>query len=273
MILIGMISAESIGKLFMAGMLPGILLAGIFSVYIILRSRRSKSLERIEPASWKERWGSVRMAFFGLLAPIIVLGGIYSGIFTPSEAAGIGTVYSLFICVIIYRSLSLKKLWRVILDGAKLNAALAFIVTGALVFGQVVTMLRIPERLCGYLATLPISPMAVLLLVLIFIIILGALMDEISILLITYPTLYHIFVRNFGFDPIWFALVFVVTLEVGLVAPPVGINLFVVQGIERTAKFSEVVKGVLPFVLLMIASILLFVYIKPLATWLPGFVG
>jgi C4-dicarboxylate transporter DctM subunit len=132
------------------------------------------------------------------------------------------------------------------LDGAKLNAALAFIVTGALVFGQVVTLLRIPERLCEYLAILPISPMAILLLVLIFIIILGALMDEISILLITYPTLYHIFVRNFGFDPIWFALVFVVTLEVGLVAPPVGINLFVVQGIDRTAKFSEVVKGHCP---------------------------
>jgi C4-dicarboxylate transporter DctM subunit len=109
--------------------------------------------------------------------------------------------------------------------------------------------------------------------VLIFIIILGALMDEISILLITYPILYHIFVRNFGFDSIWFALVFVITLEVGLVAPPVGINLFVVQGIDRTAKFSEVVKGVLPFVLLMIASILIFVYIKPLSTWLPGFVG
>jgi C4-dicarboxylate transporter DctM subunit len=273
MILIGMISAESIGKLFMAGMLPGILLTGIFSAYIVLRSRRSKTLERIEPASWKERWGSVRTAFFGLLAPIIVLGGIYSGIFTPSEAAGIGTVYSLLICVLIYRTLSLKKLWRVILDGAKLNAALAFIVTGALVFGQVVTLLRIPESLCGYLATLPLSPTAILLLVLIFIIILGALMDEISILLITYPILYHIFVRNFGFDPIWFALVFVVTLEVGLVAPPVGINLFVVQGIDRTAKFSDVVKGTLPFVLLMIASILLFVYIKPLATWLPGFVG
>jgi len=102
---------------------------------------------------------------------------------------------------------------------------------------------------------------------------LGALMDEISILLITYPILYHIFVRNFGFDSIWFALVFVVTLEVGLVAPPVGINLFVVQGIDRTAKFGEVVKGILPFVFLMIASIFIFIFFKPLATWLPGFVG
>lgn len=273
MILIGMITSDSIGKLFMAGMLPGILMAVIFSLYIIARSVKSKTSVRIEPASWKERWGSMRKAFFGLLAPVVVLGGIYSGIFTPSEAAGIGMVYSLFICIVIYRTLSFERLWQIILDGAKLNAALAFIVTGALVFGQVITMLQIPESLCGYLAALPISRTAILLLVLIFILILGALMDEISILLITYPILYHIFVRNFGFDSIWFALVFVITLEVGLVAPPVGINLFVVQGIDRTAKFSEVVKGVLPFVLIMIASILIFVYIKPLATWLPGFVG
>jgi C4-dicarboxylate transporter DctM subunit len=110
-------------------------------------------------------------------------------------------------------------------------------------------------------------------LTLIFILILGALMDEISILLITYPILYYIFVVNFKFDSIWFALIFVVTLEVGLVAPPVGINLFVVQGIDRAAKFSEVVKGVLPFVILMIASILIFIYFKPLSTWLPSMIG
>ena len=273
MILIGMITGDSVGKLFMAGMFPGIILALIFSVYIVVHSLRSKSFVRIEAASWKQRWGSVRKIFFGLLAPIVVLGGIYSGIFTPTEAAGVGVVYSLFICVFIYRTLSFKRLWHIILDGAKLNAALAFIVGGALVFGQVVTMLKIPERLCAYLASLPVSPMVILFLILIFILILGALMDEVSILLITYPIVYYIFVTHFGFDSIWFALVFVVTLEVGLVAPPVGINLFVVQGIDRTAKFSEVVKGVLPFVLLMIASILIFIYFKPLSTWLPTLIG
>ena len=175
--------------------------------------------------------------------------------------------------IFMYRTLSFKKFWHVILDGAKLNAVIAFIVTAALVFGQVVTMLKIPERLCTYLAPLPVSPMVILFLILVFILILGALMDEVSILLITYPIVYYIFVTHFKFDSIWFALVFVVTLEVGLVAPPVGINLFVVQGIDRTAKFQEVVKGVLPFVLLMIASILIFVFIKPLSTWLPGLIG
>ena len=134
-------------------------------------------------------------------------------------------------------------------------------------------MLQIPEKTCGFLASLPLSPMLILLLALILILILGALMDEASILLITYPTLYYIFVKTFGFDSIWFALVFVFTLEVGLVAPPVGINVFVVQGIWKDAKFEEVVKGVLPFALLMVAAILLVVYIKPLSLWLPRLVG
>jgi C4-dicarboxylate transporter DctM subunit len=160
-----------------------------------------------------------------------------------------------------------------VLDGGKLTATILFIVTGALVFGQVVTMLQIPERICGFLAGLPVSPMVILFLVLIFILILGALMDEASILLITYPILYYIFVQKFGFNSIWFALVFVFTLEVGLVAPPVGINIFVVQGIEKTARFEEVVRGVLPFVLLMIAAILVVVYVKPLSTWLPSVVS
>jgi C4-dicarboxylate transporter DctM subunit len=159
------------------------------------------------------------------------------------------------------------------MESAKLNTAIGLIVTGSLIFGQVVTMLKIPERLCEFMAALPIQPLIILCLTLIFILILGALMDEVSILLITYPTLYYIFVQHFRFDSIWFALVFVVTLEVGLVAPPVGINLFVIQGIFKTAKFSEVVKGVIPFMLLMIASILLFIFVEPVSTWLPGLIG
>jgi C4-dicarboxylate transporter DctM subunit len=273
MILIGAITGDSVGKLFMAGMLPGILLALIFSLYIIYSSFRDKTLTRVDPAPWKERWEALKKSFFGILAPLIILGGIYSGIFTPTEAAGVGLVYSLFICGIIYRNLTFGKLWKIVQEGGKLTATILFIVTGALVFGQVVTMLQIPERICSFLAALPLSQMSILFLTLIFILILGALMDEASILLITYPILYYIFVRNFNFDSIWFAVVFVFTLEVGLVAPPVGINLFVVQGIWKDAKFDEVVRGVLPFVFLMVATILLIVYIKPLSTWLPRLIG
>ena len=274
MILIGAITGDSVGKLFMAGMLPGIMLAVIFSAYIIVKALRDKtSTVKVEAASWGERWGALKISFWGLMAPVIILGGIYSGLFTPTEAAGVGMAYSLFICAFIYRTVSFRGLWQIILDGGKLTATLLFIVTAALVFGQVVTLLKIPERMSGFLAALPFPPMAILFLMLFFILILGALMDEASILLITYPILYYIFVTKFGFDSIWFALVFVFTLEVGLVAPPVGINIFVVQGIWKDAKFEEVVKGVLPFALLMVAAILLVVYIKPLSLWLPTYIG
>jgi C4-dicarboxylate transporter DctM subunit len=269
MILIGALSGDSVGKLFMAGMLPGILLAVIFSAYIIFRCSKDKDLVKIKPATWSERWKALRESLFGIIAPFIILGGIYGGIFTPTEAAGVGIIYSLLICGCIYKTLSFRKLWSIILEGAKLNAAILLIVAGALVFGQVVTLLQVPEKIVAFIIALPISQIEILFIILIFIIILGALMDEGSILLITYPILFYIFVNTFGFDSIWFAVVFVFTLEVGLVAPPVGINLFVLQGIWPDAKFDEVVKGVLPFVFLMIASILLVVYIKPLSILLP----
>jgi len=275
MILIGAITGDSVGKLFMSGMLPGIMLAGIFSTYIILKSKfaKNESAVKIAPASWEERWGALRKSFFGILAPLIILGGIYTGIFTPTEAAGVGIVYSLLICAIIYRTLSFRELLKIIREGGQLTAGILFMVTGAIVFGQVVTMLQIPEKMAGFLAGLPLSPMMILWLTIFFILILGALMDEAAILLITYPILYYIFVKHFGFDSIWFALVFVFSLEVGLVAPPVGINIFVVQGIWKDAKFDEVVKGVLPFALLMILAIALVVYIKPLSMWLPRLIG
>jgi C4-dicarboxylate transporter DctM subunit len=273
MILIGTITGDSVGKLFMAGMLPGIMLAGIFCIYIIVQAVRSRDAVKIPAASWQERRTALRKAFWGLMAPAIILGGIYSGIFTPTEAAGVGATYSLFICAFIYRSLSFKKLWEIVFEGGKLASSLLFIVTSAMVFGQLVTLLKIPERLAAYLAALPFSPMTILFLMLIGILVLGALMDEASILLITYPILYHIFVQKFGFDSIWFALVFVFTLEVGLVAPPVGINIFVVQGIWKDARFEEVVRGVLPFALLMVAAILLVIYIRPLSLWLPSLIG
>ncbi|MCX5818502.1 MAG: TRAP transporter large permease subunit [Deltaproteobacteria bacterium] len=273
MILIGAITGDSVGKLFMAGMLPGIMLAAIFSAYIVVVSLRDKSSVKVEPASWAERWDVLKKAFWGLMAPVVILGGIYTGVFTPTEAAGIGVTYSLIICFFAYRSLNFKGLLKVILDGSKLTATIMFIVTGAVVFGQLVTMLQIPDIVFQFVSALPLSPMGVLWVTLFAILILGALMDEVAILLITYPTLYHIFVQGFGFDSIWFALVFLFTLEVGLVAPPVGINIFVVQGIWKDASFEDVVKGVWPFALLMVASILLVVYIKPLSLWLPKLIG
>jgi C4-dicarboxylate transporter DctM subunit len=273
MILIGAMTGDSVGKLFMAGMLPGIMLAIIFSAYLILKCWKDPNVPKMPKASWKERFHVLRTSAFGLFTPVIILVGIYTGVFTPTEAAAVSTVYGLFVCVFLYRTIKWKEFAQVLRKSAETSGMILFIVIGAMTFGQVVAMLQIPEKVVDTLGALPISPMAVLGIVLVFILILGALMDEASILLITYPIVYTLFVTHFGFDSIWFALVFVFTLEVGLVAPPVGLNLFVIQGIDKTSTFAEVVRGVLPFMLLMIVSILLVVYIKPLSTWLPRTIG
>jgi len=273
MIIIGSMSGDSVGKLFMAGMLPGIMLAIIFSVYIVVRSIKDKSIPKIDPSPWKERWVATTKAFWGILTPVIILGGIYTGIFTPTEAAGIGVTYGLFISIFFYRSISFKELYIIIMDSAKLNCMILFIVVGSMIFGQFIAMIEAPQIICNYLAKLPFTPMTILWIVILFIFILGALMDELSILLITYPILYQIFVKHFGFDSIWFSLVFVFALEVGFVVPPVGLNLFVVQGIDNTSRFEEIVKGVWPFVVLLILSTIIVVYFKPLSLWLPGLIG
>lgn len=273
MLVIGAMTGDSVGKLFMAGMLPGIMLAVIFSIYIVLRSMTSKSFPKMAPVPWKERWVATGKAFWGLMTPILILGGIYTGFFTPTEAAGVGVTYGLFVSIVIYRAISFKGLQKIFLEAGRFAAMILFMIAGAIIFGQVVTMMEVPQIICNFLANLAVSPMLILGFMLVFILFLGALMDELSILLIIYPTLYYIFVQHFHFDPIWFALVFVFTLEVGLVAPPVAINIFVVQGVDKTAKYEEVVKGVWPFIVLMVLSVLLVIFIKPLSLWLPGLIG
>jgi len=133
--------------------------------------------------------------------------------------------------------------------------------------------LGISDTVCEYLSKLPFSPITILFFVIIFLCILGCLMDAGSILLITYPILYQIFVKHFGFDSIWFAVIFVIVLEVGLLTPPFGLNIFVVQGIDKSAKYEEVVAGLMPFVLCMILLILLTIFYPPLVTWLARLVG
>jgi C4-dicarboxylate transporter DctM subunit len=273
MILIGAITGDSVGKLFMAGMLPGVMLALIFAGYFFMKAVMDPRAQRQAKATWKERSAALKKSVFGLLTPVIILGGIYTGIFTATEAAAVSSIYALLICMVLYRTIRWGELKDIIIKSAETSGMVLFIIIGAMTFGQLVSILQIPDKVVDYLQVLPFPPMVILGIGLVFILVLGALMDEASILLITYPIFYQVFVTHYQWDPIWFAMVFVFTLEVGLVAPPVGLNLFVVQGIDRTAQFKEVVKGVMPLVLLMIVGIIIVILIKPLSTWLPSTIG
>lgn len=268
MILYGAITDESIGKLFMSGVVPGVLLTLMFMAIVVYRSR---NLEREAAASWDERIDALKKTFWGLLLPIIVVGGIYTGIFTPTEAAGIGTVYSLIITFIVYRTLSFKDLPGILMDTIKTTCMIFAIMIGASLFGFVLTILDAPQALTNFVVDMDTSRWVIFVAINILLLFLGCILESISIIFITLPILFPLIVR-LGFDPIWFNVVMLLNLELALITPPVGMNLFVLQGISPESKMTQIIKGVVPFGAAMALEILLLCFFPELATWLPNVV-
>lgn len=266
MILYGAITDESIGKLFMSGVVPGVLLTVIFIAIVVYSSR---NLPLQEAASWDERVSSLKKSFWGLLLPVIVVGGIYTGSFTPTEAAGVGTVYSLFITFFVYKTLSIKDLPEILRDTIQTSCMIFAIMIGASLFGFVLTILNAPQALTEYVAELDMGRWAVFVAINILLLFLGCILESISIIFITLPILFPLIMR-LGFDPIWFNVVMLLNLELALITPPVGMNLFVLQGISPDSKMTDIIKGVVPFGIAMAAEILILCFFPEIATWLPS---
>lgn len=266
MILYGAITDESIGKLFMSGVVPGVLLTIMF-IGIVVYSSRSLPLQ--EAASWDERLTALKKSFWGLMLPVIVVGGIYTGVFTPTEAAGVGTVYSLFITFFVYRTLGLKDLPEILRDTIQTSCMIFAIMIGASLFGFVLTILNAPQALTEYVAGLDMGRWMVFIAINILLLFLGCILESISIIFITLPILFPLIVR-LGFDPIWFNVVMLINLELALITPPVGMNLFVLQGISPDSKMTDIIKGVIPFGLVMALEILVLCFFPEIATWLPS---
>lgn len=266
MILYGAITDESIGRLFMSGVVPGVLLTLIF-IGIVVYSSRNLPLQKA--ASWSERISALKKSFWGLMLPVIVVGGIYTGIFTPTEAAGVGTVYSLFITFCVYRTLGFKDLPEILRDTIQTSCMIFAIMIGASLFGFVLTILDAPQALTEYVAGLNMGRWAVFIAINILLLFLGCILESISIIFITLPILFPLIMRM-GFDPIWFNVVMLLNLELALITPPVGMNLFVLQGISPDSRMTDIIKGVIPFGLAMALEILILCFFPEIATWLPG---
>ncbi|MGH8605628.1 MAG: TRAP transporter large permease, partial [Gammaproteobacteria bacterium] len=221
MILYGSITQQSIGALFSAGILPGILLTGLFAAYASFAVGRQVSRE--PSASWEERFGALRKAFWGLLTPVIIVGGLYAGIFTPTESAAVGVVYSLIITMLIYRSITWRDLPDILLKTVKDSTMILMIIVGALLFGRVLTVLRVPQEITALVTSQEMSKWLVLVAIIVLLTIMGMFLEVASVLLITIPILFPI-ISALGFDPIWFAVVFVIVMEMALITPPVGLN-------------------------------------------------
>ena len=265
MILYGAITDESIGKLFMSGVVPGVIMTLMFTAIVVYRSR---NLQREAAATWDERISALKKSIWGLFLPIIVVGGIYTGIFTPTEAAGIGTVYSLFITFCVYRTLTLKDMPGILNDTIKTTCMIFAIMIGASLFGFVLTILDAPQALTNYVAGLETSRWVVFIAINCLLLFLGCILESVSIIFITLPILFPL-ILSLGFDPIWFNVVMLLNLELALITPPVGMNLFVLQGISPDSKMTDIVKGVIPFGLAMFVLIFILCLFPELATWLP----
>lgn len=263
MIIYGSVTGESVGKLFVAGIVPGIILTLAFMIFSSYQTRHIKDL----PATWGERFEASKKAIWGLLLPIIIIGGIYSGQFTPTEAAAVGVVLSFLIAIFVYRNLTITTMKQILIGTVKTNAMILFIIVGAMLLGYILTILQIPQGIVNFATAQDISPWVIFILINVVLLILGMFLETVSILVITLPILYPI-IMALGFDPIWFAIIMVINMELALISPPVGLNLFVLKGLNKENTISEIVKGVVPYAVIMVVFIVILSFFPEIATGL-----
>ncbi len=267
MVVYAAITEVSVGRMFMAGVIPGIL-AGLMLMGGIYFFARKHNLPKMQPASAKEVFAAGTDAIWGLLLIFIVLGGIYGGIFTPTEAAAVAAIYAFIIALFIYRDLGFKDVPKVLTDSGKVTIMLMFIITNAMMFGHVLTTEQIPQQIAEMIVNWGMSPWMFLIVVNVLLLIGGSFMEPSGLLLIVAPILFPIGVE-LGIDPIHLGIIMVVNMEVGMITPPVGLNLFVIVGITDMS-IMEVVKAVLPWLLILLTFLLLITYVPEISLFLPN---
>ena len=270
MVMYSVATNTSVGALFMAGVVPGIVLALVLGGVTWFRAWRSK-LPRQRPASWGERARAFRDSVWGLLLIIVVMGGIYTGIFTPTEAAAMSAVYAFVVAVFVYRDLRLRDVPRVLLHSANMSAMLLYIITNAVLFSFIMTNENIPQDLAAWMLEQGLGPIAFLLACNVILLLAGNFMEPSSIVLIFAPILFPVAVK-LGIDPVHFGIMMVVNMEVGMCHPPVGLNLYVASGIAKMG-ITELTVAVWPWLLAMLAFLALVTYWPALSIALPRALG
>ena len=267
MVVYGAATETSVGKLFMAGVIPGILLGLCLMVAIYVRARML-DLPRQPRASLRDVLVSGRDSLWGLLLVVIILGGIYGGIFTPTEAAAVAAIYAFLIAVFVYRDIGLRDTPKVLLESGKVTIMLMFIVANALLFAHVLTTERIPQTIAETIVGWGMPAWQFLVVVNILLLIAGMFMEPTGIILILAPILFPIATR-LGIDPVHLGIIMVVNLEIGMVTPPVGLNLFVTAGITRMS-IMRVAQAALPWTLVLLGFLIFITYVPSVTMLLPN---
>ena len=270
MVIYAVATNTSVGALFMAGVVPGLVLASFLGAVTWYRAWKNK-LPRLPRASWRERLVAFRDSIWGLLLIVVVMGGIYTGIFTPTEAAAMSAVYAFIVAVFVYRDLGLKDVPRVLLSSANMSAMLLYIITNAVMFSFIMTNENIPQGLASWMLAQGFGPITFLLACNIILLLAGNFMEPSSIVLIFAPILYPVAMK-LGVDPVHFGIMMVVNMEVGMCHPPVGLNLYVASGITKMG-ITELTVAVWPWLLAMLVFLVLVTYWPALSIALPRALG
>ncbi|NCB11082.1 TRAP transporter large permease [Arcobacter cloacae] len=265
-IVYGVTADQSIGKLFMAGVIPGLMIGAMMMVATYFLAKRSgfKSGKR---ASFKEQYKAFKDAFWALMIIVIVIGGIYGGIFTPTEAGAFSVMYALFISMFVYKDTKVKDLYQIVLDSAQTSSMIFFIIANAMLFAHFLTDEQIPQQITQMIIDANVSPLVFLLIVNIVLLLMGQFMEPSSVVMITVPLLLPIGVA-LGIDPIHLGVIMVVNMEIGMITPPVGLNLFVASGITGLS-LKQVVVASLPMTTVLLIGLMLVTYIPAISLWLP----
>ena len=270
MVMYAVATNTSVGQLFIAGIIPGLFLATMLGVTTWWRARKN-DYPRLPKASWAERWRAFRASLWGLLLIVVVIGGIYTGIFTPTEAAAMSAVYAFFVAVFVYKDMTLAKVPQVLLDSANMSAMLLYIITNAVMFSYLLTSEQIPQELAAWMLDRGLGVIAFLLVVNVLLLLAGNVMEPSSIVLIMAPILFPVAMK-LGIDPVHFGIMMVVNMEVGMCHPPVGLNLYVASGITKMG-ITELTIAVWPWLMTMLVFLIVVTYWPGLSLWLPRTLG
>ena len=270
MVMYSVSTNTSVGALFMAGVIPGLMLAA-FLGFVTWNRARKFGYPRMKKATWKERLLALKESAWGLFLIVVVMGGIYSGIFTPTEAAAMSAVYAFIVAVFIYKDLRLSDVPKVLLNSANMSAMLLYIITNAVLFSFLMTHENIPQAMADFMMGTGIGVIGFLIMANILMLIMGNFMEPSSIVLILAPILFPI-AMTLGIDPVHFGIIMVVNMEVGMCHPPVGLNLYVASGITKMG-ITELTIAVWPWLLSMLVFLVLVTYVPAISLWLPRTLG
>ena len=260
----------SIGALFVAGLIPGMLLTTMLC-FVTWYIAKKRGYLRLPKATWRERWSAFRKSVWGLMLVVIIVGGIYSGIFTATEAAAMSAVYAFFISVFVYKDMSMKDVPRVLLNSANLSAMLLYIITNAVLFSFLMSNENIPQAMADWILGKDLGVITFLMVVNVILLLAGNVMEPSSIILIFAPILFPAAMR-LGIDPVHFGILIDANMEVGLCHPPVGLNLYVASGISRLS-ITELTVAVVPWLATMVVFLIIVTYWPTLSIWLPKAMG